>query len=107
MQIVDNGDTVDHEPQVGGRTSLGLHRRNRNLRKELRGPEVLEAIMAGVVVAVAIAVFLGGIVVGIIAVVAVAVRREDRRYTLAGEAPGRVVRSAKSWLWHHSADRAS
>src|ERR1700689_475659 len=42
-----------------------------DLRKELRGPEVLEAIMAGVVVAVAIAVFLGGIVVGIIAVVAV------------------------------------
>ena len=66
-----------------------------DLRKELRGPEALEAIMAGVVVAVAIAVFLGGIVVGIIAVVAVAVRREDRRYTLAGEAPGRLARGTR------------
>jgi hypothetical protein len=66
-----------------------------DLRKELRGPEVLEAIMAGVVVAVAIAVFLGGIVVGIMAVVAVAVRREDRRYTLAGEAPGRLARGTR------------
>src|ERR1700689_2526284 len=53
-----DGDTVDHEHQVGERTSLGLDRRNRALRKELRGPEVLEAIMAGVVVAAAIAVFL-------------------------------------------------
>ena len=104
MQIVDNGDTVDHEPQVGGRTSLGLHRRNRNLRKELRGPEVLEAIMAGVVVAVAIAVFLGGIVVGIIAVVAVAVRREDRRYTLAGEAPGRLARGTRRLTGMHRRD---
>jgi hypothetical protein len=66
-----------------------------DLRKELRGPEVLEAIMAGVVVVVAIAVFLGGIVVGIMAVVAVAVRREDRRYTLAGEAPGRLARGTR------------
>jgi hypothetical protein len=49
--------------------------------------------MAGVVVAVA--VFLGGIVVGVIAVVAVAVRREDRCYTLAGEAPGRLARSTR------------
>jgi hypothetical protein len=93
-----DGDTVDHEHQVGERTLLGLDRRNRDLRKELRGPEVLEAIMAGVVVAAAIAVFLGGIVVGIIAVVAVAVRREDRRYTLAGEAPGRLARSTRSVL---------
>jgi hypothetical protein len=90
-----DGDTVDHEHQVGERTLLGLDRRNRDLRKELRGPEVLEAIMAGVVVAAAIAVFLGGIVVVIIAVVAVAVRREDRRYTLAGEAPGRLARSTR------------
>jgi hypothetical protein len=90
-----DGDTVDHEHQVGGTTSPDLDRRNRDLRKELRGPEVLEAIMAGVVVAVAIAVFLGGIVVGIIVVVAVAVRREDRRYTLAGEAPGRLARGTR------------
>jgi hypothetical protein len=51
--------------------------------------------MAGVVIAVAVAVFLGGIVVGVIAVVAIAVRREDRRYTLAGEAPGRLARRTR------------
>lgn len=51
--------------------------------------------MAGVVAIVAAAVFLGGIVIGIIAVVAVAVRREDRRYTLAGEAPDRLSRNAR------------
>jgi hypothetical protein len=56
---------------------------------------VLEAIMAGGVVAVAIAVFLGGMVMGVIAVVAIAVRREDRRYTLAVEAPDRLSRSAR------------
>jgi hypothetical protein len=51
---------------------------------KLRGTEVLEAIMAGAVVAIAVAVFLGGMVV---AVVALAVHREDRYYTLAGAAP--------------------
>jgi hypothetical protein len=51
--------------------------------------------MAGAVAVVAVAVFLGGIVIGIIAVVAVAVRREDRRYTLAGEAPDRLSRNAR------------
>ena len=51
--------------------------------------------MAGVVVAVTIALFFGGVVVGIIAVVAVAVRREDRAYTLVGDAPNRMSRSAR------------
>ena len=51
--------------------------------------------MAGVVVAVAIALFFGGIVVGVITVVAVAVRREDRAYTLLGDAPSRMSKSAR------------
>jgi hypothetical protein len=51
--------------------------------------------MAGVVIAVTIALFLGGVVVGIIAVVALAVRREDRAYTLVGDAPNRMSRSAR------------
>jgi hypothetical protein len=53
--------------------------------------------MAGVVVVVIIALFLGGIAVGVIAVVAVSVRREDRRYSLGGDAPDRVSQSAR-WL---------
>jgi hypothetical protein len=57
----------------------------------------LEAIMAGVVAVVIIALFLGGIVVGVIAAVAVSVRREDRRYSLGGDAPDRVSQSAR-WL---------
>jgi hypothetical protein len=51
--------------------------------------------MAGVVITVAVAVFLGGIVVGVIAVIAVAVHREDRRYTLASEAPDRLSRNTR------------
>ena len=51
--------------------------------------------MAGGVVAIAIAVFLSGIVTGVIAVIAIAVRREDRRYTLAVEAPDRLSRNAR------------
>ena len=46
--------------------------------------------MAGVVVAIAISVFLGGLVTGVIAVVAIAVRREDRCYSLASDAPDRL-----------------
>ena len=53
--------------------------------------------MAGVVVVVIIALFLGGIAVGVIGVVAVSVRREDRHYSLGGDAPDRVSQSAR-WL---------
>ncbi len=53
--------------------------------------------MAGVVIAVTIALFLGGVVTGVIVVVALAVRREDRAYTLVAEAPNRMSRSAR-WL---------
>jgi hypothetical protein len=55
---------------------------------------VLEAIMAGVVV-VAVAVFIAGLVMGVIAVIAVAVRREERRYTLAVDAPDRLSRTTR------------
>jgi hypothetical protein len=51
--------------------------------------------VAGVVVAIAIPVFLGGLVVGVIAVIAIAVRREDRRYSLAGDAPDRLSRNTR------------
>jgi len=51
----------------------------------LRGTEVLEAIVAGFVAVVAVALFVV-VMVGL-GVVAVAVRREDRRFTLVGEAP--------------------
>ena len=51
--------------------------------------------MAGVVVVVAVAVFIAGMVMGVTAVVAIAVRREDRRYTLAGDAPDRLSRTTR------------
>jgi hypothetical protein len=57
--------------------------------------EVLEAVVAGIVVAIAIPVFLGGLVAGVIAVIAIAVRREDRRYSLAGDAPDRLSRNTR------------
>jgi hypothetical protein len=86
---------VAHEHQVGGSSSPDRDRGKRDLRNELRGTEVLEAIMAGGVVAIAVAVFLGGVVMGVIAVIAIAVRREDRRYTLASEAPDRLSRNTR------------
>jgi hypothetical protein len=55
--------------------------------------------MAGVV-AVTVALFLGGVVTGVIVVVALAVRREDRRYTLVREAPtGCRTAPAGSTVW--------
>lgn len=51
--------------------------------------------MFSVVVAVTVALFLGGVVTGVIAAVALAIRREDRRYTLVREAPDRISRSAR------------
>ena len=46
--------------------------------------------MAGFEIAVTVALFLGGVVTGLLLVVAWAVRREDRKVTLAVEAPDRV-----------------
>ena len=50
--------------------------------------------MASVVV-VAVSVFIAGAVIGVIAVIAIAVRREDRRYTLAVDAPDRMSKTTR------------
>ena len=42
-----------------------------------------------------LAVFLGGVTLGIVAMVAFAVRREDRLYSLSGAAPGAAARGAR------------
>jgi hypothetical protein len=54
-----------------------------------------EFVMSGVVVAVTVALFLGGVVTGVIAAVALAIRREDRRYSLVHEAPDLIARSTR------------
>ena len=54
---------------------------------------MLEAIMAGFVVVVAAALFLA-VLMGL-GVVAFAVRREDRRFTLVGDAPDMLSRGAR------------
>ena len=42
-----------------------------------------------------LAIFLGGVTIGVIAMVALAVRPEDRRYSLSGVAPGAAARGAR------------
>jgi hypothetical protein len=44
-----------------------------------------------------LAVVFGGFTLGVIGMVAVAVRREDRLYSLSGAAPGAAARGAR-WL---------
>jgi hypothetical protein len=44
-----------------------------------------------------LAVFLAGVTLGVVAMVAVAVRKEDRLYSLSGAAPGAAARGAR-WL---------
>ena len=44
-----------------------------------------------------LAVFFGGVTLGVVAMVAVAVRKEDRLYSLSGAAPGAAARGAR-WL---------
>jgi hypothetical protein len=54
--------------------------------------------MGGSAVSVAyliLAVFLGGVAIGVVAMVAVAVRREDRYFSLSGDAPGAAARGAR------------
>jgi hypothetical protein len=51
--------------------------------------------MTGVIVIMAVPLFLAGVVIGVFAAVAVAVRREDRSYPLIGEAPGRLTKYAR------------
>jgi hypothetical protein len=42
-----------------------------------------------------LAAFLGGVVLGVVGIVAVAVRREDRLFSLSGAAPGAAARGAR------------
>jgi len=42
-----------------------------------------------------LATFLGGVTLGIIAMVAIAIKREDRLYSLSGAAPGAAARGAR------------
>lgn len=44
-----------------------------------------------------LATFFGGFWLGVVAMVAVAVRKEDRLYSLSGAAPGAAARGAR-WL---------
>jgi hypothetical protein len=56
---------------------------------------VLEAIMAAVLAVAAVALFLAGIAVGVLLVVAREIRREDRLYSLAEEAPSLMSRGTR------------
>ena len=42
-----------------------------------------------------LATFFGGVTLGVVAMVAIAVRREDRQYSLSGAAPGAAARGAR------------
>ena len=83
------------ELQVGEDTSHGRDRQSGTRGRNSAGRKYWGPIMAGVVVAIAVAVFLAGVALGVIVVVAIAVRREDRRYTLAVDAPDRLSRSTR------------
>ena len=54
----------------------------------MRGIEAAEAIAV-------LAVFLGGIVFGVIAIVSLAINREDRKLSLGGTAPDFTTHSAR------------
>jgi hypothetical protein len=54
--------------------------------------------MSGIEMAVAMALliaFIGGVVTGVVVLVSVASRREDRLFTLTGEAPDALCRGAR------------
>jgi hypothetical protein len=63
--------------------------------KELRGTKVLEAIMAGFLAIAAAVLFLAGVTVGVLVVVAREIRREDRRYSLGEEARSLTSRGTR------------
>jgi hypothetical protein len=81
---------VAHEHQASGSTLPGLGRRKQVRRKELRGPKVLEAIMADVVAVAALAAFVLGAIMTVLVVASWAIRREDKKLTLTGKAPNRL-----------------
>lgn len=94
-QIVDVRDAVG--PRAPGRRDyLGRPwSEKRDPWKELHGTEVLEAIMAGVLAVAAVVLFLAGITVGVLFVVAREIRREDRAYSLAEEAPNLMSKGTR------------
>jgi hypothetical protein len=53
--------------------------------------------MAALIALVAIGVFASGAIAGIIGVVSVAIRREERNFTLTSKAPDTVTRAGR-WL---------
>jgi hypothetical protein len=44
-----------------------------------------------------LAAFFGGVTLGVIAMVSIAIKREDRLYSLSGAAPGAAARGAR-WI---------
>jgi hypothetical protein len=83
------------EHQADGSTSDGRGQKKRDPWNELRGTEVLEAIMASFLAVAAVALFLAGVAVGVLVVVAREIRREDRLYSLAEEAPNLMSRGTR------------
>jgi hypothetical protein len=53
--------------------------------------------MAALIALAAIGLFAAGVIAGIIGVVSVAIRREERNFTLTSEAPNNVTRAGR-WL---------
>lgn len=51
--------------------------------------------MAALIALVAIGLFASGAIAGIVAVVSVAIRREERKFTLTSQAPDNVTRAAR------------
>jgi hypothetical protein len=57
--------------------------------------------MSGIEMVVAIFLliaFIGGAVIGVVVIVSIASRREDRLYSLAGEAPDAMCRGARRFM---------
>jgi hypothetical protein len=54
----------------------------------------MDRIMVAVAIGAAL-VFMTGVLAGVMTVVALAVRKEDRRHTLTGAAPGAVARGVR------------
>lgn len=92
---MDRRNAVAHEHQPPGERPARLDgSRKMAPRNGIGGTKVREYVMAGVAT-VTVALFLTGVVTGVIVVVALAIRREDRRYSLVREAPDRMSRSAR------------
>lgn len=83
------------EHQADGSTSDGRGRKSGTRGRNSAGRKVLEAIMASVLAVAAVALFLAGVAVGVLVVVAREIRREDRLYSLADEAPNLMSKGTR------------